>query len=58
MSKTHNLVCVSCGATSPPASDEDTASDLAIDAGWMVEGHNEDDEDRCPACIVTVAPDE
>lgn len=44
------LTCVSCNVRSPNTYDEDQVIDAAIDAGWKVEGNNEDDQDLCPSC--------
>lgn len=48
--RTFSLTCKACGAKSPVVKDEDEVADAAVDAGWRVEGNNEDDRDLCPPC--------
>ncbi len=44
------LVCVVCKVKSPIVNDEDNVLDVAQDAGWQVNGCNEDGLDLCPVC--------
>lgn len=46
-SKSYALTCDGCGCISPVVSDEDDVTDAAVDAGWTVDGHNDDDRDAC-----------
>lgn len=49
---TYALECETCGARSPKCGDEDAVCDIATDAGWTIEGNNEDYKTECPACQV------
>jgi hypothetical protein len=44
------LSCELCETKSPTVYIEDEVIDAAIDAGWTVEGNNEDTQDLCPKC--------
>ena len=44
------LMCAVCKAESPAVDDEDEVLDAAQDAGWQVNGCNEDGLDLCPGC--------
>ncbi len=55
--KNYALTCGSCGVLSPIVPNEDEVADAAVDAGWLAEGHNEDDRDACPSCRTLPRPD-
>ena len=44
------IKCQMCGAASPITRDEDEVVDLAVDAGWEIEGNDDYDRDLCPSC--------
>ncbi len=48
--KNYALRCSVCGVLSSICTDEGDVVDAATDAGWEVEGNNEDEQDRCPSC--------